>query len=101
MNYPNRCPITGLPFFGVVSHPEKGQVPVYGEREHLYTIPELNDEGDLFCYLYCPDVGWDPVPEFVSSLEDLVIELLKKSRESESEDDWWSESVDYVLKLVG
>lgn len=39
-DYPSRCPVTGLPFFMAIEHPEKGMVPTYGGPYDSYTIPE-------------------------------------------------------------
>lgn len=47
---PDRCPITMLPFFMWIEHPEKGMVPTYGGPLDSYTIPEpanLPDEGGI------------------------------------------------------
>ncbi|MFC7443496.1 hypothetical protein [Laceyella putida] len=100
MNYPKRCPITELPFYGVVTHPDRGEVPVYGEDQELYTIPVMNDDGEFYRYQYLPDIReWDPVPEFVNTLEEQLANLLKMARSNEV-NDWWRESTDYVLGLV-
>lgn len=41
--YPDKCPITGLPFFMEIEHPQKGMVPTYGGPYDSYTIPEMED----------------------------------------------------------
>ncbi len=59
-NHPDRCPITGLPFFMGISHPERGWVATYGGPYDSYTIPERDsDDGDLTRERYDHDAdGW-------------------------------------------
>jgi hypothetical protein len=50
--YPDRDPITGLEFFMLIEHPDKGMVPTYGGPFDSYTIPErdLDDSTDEEVY---------------------------------------------------
>lgn len=36
---PDECPITGLPFFMWIDHPDHGTVPTYGGPFDSYTLP--------------------------------------------------------------
>lgn len=57
---PEKCPITGLPYFMTIEHPDLGEVPTYGGPYYSYTIPELDDEGFYCRYKYDHDEGcWD------------------------------------------
>ncbi|WP_199740033.1 hypothetical protein [Acidovorax sp. FJL06] len=72
--YPEKCPITGRPYFMSLDHPELGMVPTYGGPYDSYTIPapdgEPTDpwhERELRCERYDHDAGWwteggEPVP---------------------------------------
>lgn len=40
-----KCPITGLPFFMDIEHPEYGLLPTYGGPFDSYTIPICTDNG--------------------------------------------------------
>src|SRR5687768_17050443 len=42
--YPLKCPITRLPYFMTLHHPELGMVPTYGGPFDSYTIPEPEGE---------------------------------------------------------
>jgi hypothetical protein len=44
--YPTICPITGLPFFMMIGHPDLGWVPTYGGPYDSYTIPVPDEDGD-------------------------------------------------------
>lgn len=46
--YPSKCPLTGLPFFMVIWHPENGDIPTYGGPLDSYTIPERFENEDSF-----------------------------------------------------
>ena len=45
MNYPDKCPLTGSPFFMELETPAGDVVPTYGGPFDSYTIP-VKDEGD-------------------------------------------------------
>lgn len=72
--HPEKCPITGRPFFMTLDHPELGSVPTYGGPYDSYTIPapegEPTDpwhERDLRSERYDHDAGWwveggEPIP---------------------------------------
>lgn len=72
--HPEKCPITGRPFFMTLDHPELGVVPTYGGPYDSYTIPapegEPTDpwhERELRSERYDHDAGWwveggEPVP---------------------------------------
>lgn len=72
--YPEKCPITGRPFFMVLDHPELGPVPTYGGPFDSYTIPapegEPTDpwhERELRCERFDHDAGYwveggEPIP---------------------------------------
>lgn len=51
------CPITRRPFFMNVHHPEMGKVPTFGGPFDSYTIPEMDDDGELRCERYDHDAG--------------------------------------------
>lgn len=46
---PERCPITLLPFFMWIEHPEHGWLPTYGGPLDSYTIPEPDVPEGSFC----------------------------------------------------
>ena len=61
---PEKCPITGRPFFMVLDHPELGPVPTYGGPFDSYTIPapegeptDLWHERELRCERFDHDAG--------------------------------------------
>lgn len=54
---PERCPITGLPFFGMEKHPVRGWVPTYGGPFNTYTIPAQDDAGEWYREWYDHDIG--------------------------------------------
>lgn len=72
--HPEKCPITGRPFFMTLDHPELGSVPTYGGPYDSYTIPapegEPTDpwhERELRSERYDHDAGWwveggEPIP---------------------------------------
>lgn len=43
------CPTTRRPFFMNMDHPEMGEVPTFGGPFDSYTIPAIDDDGDLRC----------------------------------------------------
>lgn len=44
----NECPITGLPFYDNMEHPEHGLIAMYGGPLDVYSVPELQDkDGEL------------------------------------------------------
>lgn len=53
----DRCPITGRPFWGNLSHPELGYVATYGGPFDTYTMPALEEDGELRCERYDHDAG--------------------------------------------
>lgn len=53
----NPCPITRRPWFMDIEHPELGEVPTYGGPFDSYTVPEVDDDGDLRCERYDHDAG--------------------------------------------
>ena len=57
-NYPEKCPITGRPFFMEIEDEHGELVPTYGGVFDSYTIP-IKDESDgvYFCIRYCHDRG--------------------------------------------
>ena len=72
--HPEKCPVTGRPFFMTLDHPELGDVPTYGGPYDSYTIPapegEPTDpwhERELRSERYDHDAGWwveggEPIP---------------------------------------
>lgn len=53
---PDKCPITGRPFFCNVEHPDLGLVATYGGPFDSYTIPAFDDlDNELRCERY----DWD------------------------------------------
>jgi hypothetical protein len=56
---PAKCPITGLPFFMNIEHPELGMIATYGGPFDSYTIPTADDddEGCFRSERYDHDVG--------------------------------------------
>lgn len=40
------CPVTGLPFYDNMEHPERGMIAMYGGPFDVYSIPELQDNDD-------------------------------------------------------
>ena len=72
--HPEKCPITGRPFFMTLDHPDLGRVPTYGGPYDSYTIPapegEPTDpwhERELRSERYDHDAGWwveggEPIP---------------------------------------
>ncbi len=55
--HPQACPITRRPFFMVIEHPELGDVATYGGPFDSYTIPAVDDDGELRCERYDHDRG--------------------------------------------
>ncbi len=55
---PSKCPLTGLPFFMPIKHPDLGLVPTFGGPFDSYTTPE-KDEGDdsYFWWRFDHDLG--------------------------------------------
>src|SRR5580698_6926788 len=43
---PEKCPITGLPFFMNIEHPELGMIATYGGPFDSYTIPTADDDDE-------------------------------------------------------
>ncbi len=42
------CPVTGLPFYDNMEHPERGLIAMYGGPLDVYSVPELRDnDGEL------------------------------------------------------
>ena len=86
---PDRCPITLLPFFMWIEHPEFGWVPTYGGPFDSYTIPEPDIEGaagkqridiEYYRYRFDHDEGWwrigeCEVVEFRVTYEEVLIDL--------------------------
>ena len=84
--HPEKCPITGRPFFMTLDHPELGRVPTYGGPYDSYTIPapegEPTDpwhERELRSERYDHDAGWwveggEPIPLRIVH-EDMLFEL--------------------------
>ena len=84
--HPEKCPITGRPFFMTLDHPELGRVPTYGGPYDSYTIPapegEPTDpwhERELRSERYDHDAGWwveggEPIPLRIVH-EDVLFEL--------------------------
>lgn len=56
---PNKCPITDLPFFMNIEHPELGMIATYGGPFDSYTIPTADDddEGCFRSERYDHDMG--------------------------------------------
>ena len=52
-----KCPITNLPFFMMIEHPDWGFVPTYGGPFDSYTIPDRNNNGDYYRSRYDHDEG--------------------------------------------
>jgi hypothetical protein len=57
IDVPENCPITNLPFFMMIEHPDLGVVPTYGGPYDSYTIPEKDDGGDYYRERYDHDEG--------------------------------------------
>lgn len=71
IDVPEKCPITGLPFFMVIEHPDLGLVPTYGGPFDSYTMPEKDSNRDYHRYKYDHDEGrWFDGLEYVD-MEDL------------------------------
>jgi hypothetical protein len=66
--HPERCPVTGLPFFMVIDHYDRGPVPTYGGPLDSYTIPERDKSGEWERERYCHDEGawveYEWVPDY-------------------------------------
>lgn len=78
--YPDKCPITNLPIFTEINHPKLGMVPTYGGPSDSYTIPEIDEEGDFFCYRYDHDEGcWVDGEECIGNAIDIITELHAKA----------------------
>jgi hypothetical protein len=43
---PDKCPITGLPFFMNIDHPDLGTIATYGGPFDSYTIPAADDDDE-------------------------------------------------------
>lgn len=56
-NAPEKCPITGLPFFMMVEHPILGLVPTYGGPFDSYTIPQIDEGGEYYRERFDQDEG--------------------------------------------
>lgn len=41
------CPVTGLPFYDNMEHPERGMIAMYGGPFDVYSIPDLGDDDEL------------------------------------------------------
>lgn len=54
---PDKCPISGRPFFMWIEHPQKGMVPTYGGPLDSYTLAERDHEGTFQCERYDHDEG--------------------------------------------
>lgn len=90
---PDKCPITLLPFFMWIEHPDFGLVPTYGGPFDSYTIPELDNdtrvplhERELLRYRYDHDLGGWRVDEVELIdvrliLEDELVRLQDKAGE--------------------
>ena len=80
--YPDKCPITNLPFFMELEHPNIGIVPTYGGPYDSYTIPEVDEEGDFIRYRYDHDEGcWVDGIESIGEAFDMVQTLQKRNYE--------------------
>lgn len=85
------CPITRRPFFMNMDHPEMGEVPTFGGPFDSYTIPHVDDDGDLRCERYDHDAGeWveggEPVGVYLTTEQPCNHDLpawLERSREPE------------------
>ncbi|WP_432263314.1 hypothetical protein [Cupriavidus sp. TMH.W2] len=70
---PDQCPISGLPFFMWLNHPELGYVPTYGGPFDSYTLAMVTDDGDIRSERYDPDAGeWVEGGEPMSACDDLI-----------------------------
>ncbi|MBW6123698.1 hypothetical protein KZ843_12500 [Pseudomonas aeruginosa] len=54
---PDKCPVSGRPFFMWIEHPQKGMVPTYGGPLDSYTLAERDQEGTFQCERYDHDEG--------------------------------------------
>lgn len=54
---PDRCPVTGRPFFMSINHPDLGMVPTYGGPYDSYTLPERDEYDEYFVHRYDHDEG--------------------------------------------
>ena len=83
--YPAKCPITGLPYFMHLEHPEDGVIPTFGGPYDSYSIPhaegspdELWHKRELVSHRYCHDRGHWVDDEFIPLRiihEDVLSEL--------------------------
>lgn len=48
IDVPEKCPVTNLPFFMMVKHPDLGFVPTYGGPYDSYTIPKKDNDGNYY-----------------------------------------------------
>ena len=77
---PDRCPITGREFFMNIDHPDLGYVATYGGPFDSYTLPYVDEDGDLRCERYDHDRGdWieggEPLGAWVSTEQPATEEL--------------------------
>lgn len=86
---PDACPITCLPFFMWVDHPENGMVPTYGGPFDSYTIPEPQldpnnprSETQYLCQRYDHDAG-----EWVEGWQDVGLKVVTDEYLSELQAD--------------
>jgi len=56
--YPEKCPVTGLPFFMEIHHPELGYIPTYGGPYDSYTIPIKDENGNWYRKRFDHDEGY-------------------------------------------
>ncbi len=70
--YPAKCPVTGLPYFMHLEHPELGVIPTFGGPFDSYSIPYPEGSPDdpwhqrqLVSHRYCHDKGYWVDDEFI------------------------------------
>ncbi len=83
--YPAKCPVTGLPYFMHLEHPELGVIPTFGGPYDSYSIPHAEGSPDepwhqreLVSHRYCHDRGHWVDDEFIPLRiihEDVLSEL--------------------------
>ena len=84
------CPVTGLPFYDNMEHPERGLIAMYGGPLDVYSVPELQDnDGQLRRERYDLDAdcwveGGEPLGYFYREQQPVEAQV---TRTVEQEDD--------------
>lgn len=79
--YPERCPVTGMPYFMDLEK-DGEMVPTYGGPFDSYTIPQKDENGNWEWERYDHDegawVGWESVPDTYTEPTDDQIERINE-----------------------